>query len=100
MTDHIRWGILGAAGFARKTMAPALNEARRSRLVALATRDPSRAAPFAAIAPGLRVHDSYDALLADGMRSNKYKQTNHYTKTTDIISEAIRHKQQRSDVAQ
>ena len=65
MTDHIRWGILGAAGFARKTMAPALNEARRSRLVALATRDPSRAAPFAAIAPGLRVHDSYDALLAD-----------------------------------
>lgn len=65
MTDHIRWGILGAAGFARKTMAPALNEARRARLVALATRDPARAAPFAAIAPGLRVHDSYDALLAD-----------------------------------
>lgn len=65
MTDHIRWGILGAAGFARKTMAPAINAAQRSRLVALATRDPARAAPFAAIAPGLRVHDSYDALLAD-----------------------------------
>ncbi|MBF9047702.1 Gfo/Idh/MocA family oxidoreductase [Rhodobacterales bacterium LSUCC0031] len=65
MTDHIRWGILGAAGFARKTMAPALNEAQRARLLALATRDPARAAPFAAIAPGLRVHDSYEALLAD-----------------------------------
>lgn len=65
MTDHIRWGILGAASFARKTMAPAINEAQRSRLVALATRDPARAAPFAAIAPGLRLHDSYDALLAD-----------------------------------
>jgi predicted dehydrogenase len=65
MADHIRWGILGASGFARKTMAPALNEARRSRLVALATRDPSRAAPFAAIAPGLTLHDSYEALLAD-----------------------------------
>lgn len=65
MGDHIRWGILGAAGFARKTMAPALNEARRSRLVALATRDPARAAPFAQIAPGLRVHDSYEALLSD-----------------------------------
>lgn len=65
MSDHIRWGILGASGFARKIMAPAINEAQRSRLVALATRDPARAAPFAAIAPGLRVHDSYDALLAD-----------------------------------
>jgi predicted dehydrogenase len=65
MADHIRWGILGASGFARKIMAPAINEAQRSRLVALATRDPARAAPFAAIAPGLRVHDSYDALLAD-----------------------------------
>ncbi|NKX43441.1 Gfo/Idh/MocA family protein [Roseicyclus persicicus] len=65
MTDHIRWGILGAAGFARKTMAPAITEARRSALVALATRDAAKAAPFAAIAPGLAVHDSYDALLAD-----------------------------------
>jgi predicted dehydrogenase len=65
MTDHIRWGILGASGFAQKIMAPALNEARRSRLVALATHDPARAESFAAIAPGLRVHDSYDALLAD-----------------------------------
>jgi predicted dehydrogenase len=63
--DHIRWGILGAAGFARKTMAPAINEARRTRLVALATRDPAKAAPFAEIAPGLTVHDSYEALLAD-----------------------------------
>jgi predicted dehydrogenase len=63
--DHIRWGILGASGFARKTMAPAINEARRSRLAAIATRDAARAAPFAEIAPGLRVHDSYEALLAD-----------------------------------
>jgi len=63
--DHVRWGILGAAGFARKTMAPAINEAHRARLVALATRDPANAAPFAQIAPGLRVFDSYDALLAD-----------------------------------
>jgi predicted dehydrogenase len=65
MKDHVRWGILGAAGFARKTMAPAINEARRSRLVALATRDVAKAAPFAAIAPGLAVHGSYEALLAD-----------------------------------
>jgi predicted dehydrogenase len=63
--DHVRWGILGAAGFARKTMAPAINEARRSRLTAIATRSPDKAAPFADIAPGLRVLEDYDALLAD-----------------------------------
>jgi len=63
-TEHIRWGILGAAGFARKTMAPALNEARRSRLVALATRESAKAAPFAQIAPGLELFESYEALLA------------------------------------
>lgn len=63
--DHIRWGVLGASGFARKTMAPAINEARRTRLAAIATRDPARAVPFAELAPGLVVHDSYEALLAD-----------------------------------
>ena len=61
----VNWGILGASGFARKVMGPAINEARRSRLVALATRDAARAAPFSDLAPGLRVHESYEALLAD-----------------------------------
>jgi len=65
MRDHVDWGVLGAAEFARGTMAPAINEARRSRLAALATRDVAKAARFAEIAPGLRVHGSYDALLAD-----------------------------------
>jgi len=63
--DHVRWGILGAAGFARKIMAPAINEARRSRLVALATRDPAKAKPFAEIAPGLSLRQSYDDILSD-----------------------------------
>jgi predicted dehydrogenase len=61
----INWGILGASDFARTTMAPAIHAAARARLVALATRDPARAAPFAEFVPDLRVHDSYDALLAD-----------------------------------
>lgn len=65
MTDHVRWGILGAAKFAREQMAPALVAARRSHLAAIATSDPAKAAPFAALSAGLRVHDSYDALLAD-----------------------------------
>lgn len=65
MTDPIRWGILGASRFALGEMAPAINAARGHVLAALASRTPEKAAPFAALAPGLRVHDSYDALLVD-----------------------------------
>lgn len=61
----MRWGILGAAKIARTDLAPAMQMARGTDLVALATRDATRAAPFTALVPGLRVHDSYDALLAD-----------------------------------
>lgn len=61
----IRWGILGAAKFAREYMGPAIHAARGAELAAIATRDPAKAAPFAAFAPGIAVHDSYDALLAD-----------------------------------
>ncbi|WP_220748445.1 MULTISPECIES: Gfo/Idh/MocA family protein [Jannaschia] len=65
MSDPIRWGVLGASNFARKDMAPAIHAARGHVLAALATRSPQKAEPFAAIAPGLRVHVDYDALLAD-----------------------------------
>ncbi|QFT45768.1 Glucose--fructose oxidoreductase precursor [Roseivivax sp. THAF40] len=65
MSRHVRWGILGAAKFAREHMGPALHAARGGELAALATSSAEKAAPFAAFAPGLRVHDSYDALLAD-----------------------------------
>lgn len=65
MTETVRWGILGASGFARRDMAPAIHMARGAVLAALATRSPEKAAPFAALAPGLRVHGDYDALLAD-----------------------------------
>ena len=65
MNTPIRWGILGAAAFARNQMGPAIHAARGAELAALATSDPARAAPFAAFAPGLRVHEGYDALLAD-----------------------------------
>ncbi len=65
MAEHIRWGILGAAKFARQHMAPAIHAARGAELAALATSSAEKAAPFAALAPGLRVFGSYDALLAD-----------------------------------
>ena len=63
--QDLRWGILGAAKFAREFMAPALALAPGGHLAALATADPAKAAPFHAIVPGLRVHDSYDALIND-----------------------------------
>ncbi len=61
----MRWGILGAANFARAFMGPAINAARGAELAGLATSDPAKAAGFAAFAPGIQVFDSYDALLAD-----------------------------------
>jgi predicted dehydrogenase len=61
----LNWGVLGASNFARKVMGPAINEARRSRLVALATRDAAKVAPFSDLVPGLRLHETYEALLAD-----------------------------------
>src|SRR5690242_4223952 len=64
MSD-VRWGILGAAKFAREFMGPALALAAGGRIVALATSDPAKAEPFMAFAPGIRVHADYDALLSD-----------------------------------
>ncbi len=61
----MRWGILGAAKIARTELAPAIQLARGAELVAIATRDAARAAPFQALVPGLRVHDSYQGLLDD-----------------------------------
>lgn len=61
----IRWGILGAAQFAREFMGPAIHAADGAVLCALATRDMARAVPFRAFCPDLRVYGDYDALLAD-----------------------------------
>ncbi len=61
----LRWGILGAAKFAREQMAPAIHAARQSKLAILATSDPAKADPFQALESDLRVVDSYDAVLAD-----------------------------------
>ena len=61
----MRWGILGGAKIARTALVPAIQTARGARLVALATRDVDKAAPFVALEPGLRVHRAYEDLLAD-----------------------------------
>ena len=61
----IRWGVLGAAKFAREHMAPAIHAAEGAELAALATSDPSKAEGFKSFCPSLKVHNSYDALLSD-----------------------------------
>ncbi len=61
----VKWGVLGAAKFAREHMAPAIHAAKGAELYALATHSAEKAAPFAEFAPGLKIHDTYDALLAD-----------------------------------
>lgn len=61
----IRWGVLGAAKFAREHMAPAIHAAEGAELVALATSDAAKAKGFQAFCPSLKLHESYDALLAD-----------------------------------
>ncbi len=64
MTDPLRVGILGAARIAPLSIvSPAA--ATGVRLVAVAARDRSRATAFAADHGIERVHDSYEAVLAD-----------------------------------
>ena len=63
--EPIRWGILGAADFAANHMGPAINASKDAVLAGLATSSPNKAAPFQALAPGLKVYDSYESLLAD-----------------------------------
>ena len=63
--EPVSFGVLGASGFALKHTARAIHEAEGARFAALATSDPAKAEPFAAFAPGLTVHGSYDDLLAD-----------------------------------
>ncbi len=61
----VRWGILGAANFAKEQMAPAIHAAKGAELAALATSSPEKAAGFQAFCPSLKIHSSYEALLAD-----------------------------------
>jgi predicted dehydrogenase len=63
--ETVSWGVLGASSFAREHMARAIHEATGARLAALATTSSGKAEGFLAFAPDLRVHSSYDDLLAD-----------------------------------
>lgn len=61
----LRWGVLSTATIARKSLIPAIRAARNAELVAIASRDLSRAADAAASISPLRVYGRYEALLSD-----------------------------------
>jgi predicted dehydrogenase len=61
--ERVRWGILGPGGIAREFLIGARGSAT-GLVTAVGTRDPDRP-ELAGQFPGLRVHGSYDALLAD-----------------------------------
>ncbi|WP_172296538.1 Gfo/Idh/MocA family protein [Pseudoruegeria sp. HB172150] len=61
----VRWGVLGAAKFAREHMARAIHAAEGATLAALATSSAEKAKGFQAYCPDLQVFEDYDAMLAD-----------------------------------
>ena len=63
--NPVRWGILGAADIALRKVIPAMQRSPLCRVVAIASRDPGKGASAASELGIGRVHDSYDALLAD-----------------------------------
>jgi len=72
----IRWGILGAGGIA-STVGAAIAASPGSQILAVAARDASRAATFAAAREIPRSYGSYAALLADPDVDVVYIATTH-----------------------
>jgi len=64
-TTTLDWGVLGVANIGVRAVIPAIQRARRSRLVAIASRTESRAREAAQRIGISRAYGSYDALLQD-----------------------------------
>jgi predicted dehydrogenase len=62
---YLGWGILSTASIAMKKVIPGILKADGCRIVAIASRDASRARAAAAEAGITRAHESYELLLAD-----------------------------------
>jgi xylose dehydrogenase (NAD/NADP) len=65
VTEPLRWGILGAAWIGDRAVIPALQAASGCELVAIAAREPERAAAMARRHGVGRVHGGYEELLDD-----------------------------------
>lgn len=63
--DFVRWGILGTAKIAREAILPALQEAKFSRVEAIASREVEKANGVGETFSIPKVYGGYDELLAD-----------------------------------
>ncbi len=63
--ERVRWGVLGVANIAIRAVMPAIQHARGSRLVAIASRTTSRAQEAAQRLNIPRAYGSYETLLGD-----------------------------------
>jgi predicted dehydrogenase len=63
--DELRWGILSTADIGRRKVVPAMKKAARTKVVAVGSRDVSRAREYASELEIPKVHSSYEELLAD-----------------------------------
>lgn len=61
----LRWGVISTANIAKQFLIPAMHAAENTEVVAVASRDRRRGEAFARETGIARVHDSYEALLAD-----------------------------------
>ena len=61
----VRWGVLGVAGIAVKKVIPAMQLGERTEVVAIASRDLSRAQAAAQQLGIAKAYGSYEALLGD-----------------------------------
>jgi predicted dehydrogenase len=62
---RVRWGVLSAAKIAREWVAPGIHMSDRGELAAIASLTPGKAEALAAPYGRVRLHRSYEALLAD-----------------------------------
>lgn len=62
---ELNWGILGTAGIAAKAIVPALLSMKHTPVIAVASRDLTRAQEFATPFEIPRVYGNYEDLLAD-----------------------------------
>jgi len=65
MSAKVRWGVLGAAAIATKKVIPAMQKGTRTEVVAIASREFSRARHAAAQLDIPNAYGSYEELLAD-----------------------------------
>ena len=61
----VRWGILSAANIGVKRVGPAITASSNGQLMAVASRNPQRAAELFAFTPDTLIYNNYDTLIND-----------------------------------